>query len=166
MEGRWCIGVNDLWIPIKDGDQRAFGLYRRHYSAPTKRGGVRLRQFVGPRESLVLLTPEQNALFVWLRDKPGTRRDRQEGLNCSVFRNEGDRLSSDLILAAEDMAFEKWGRQRLFTYVNAGKIRSSNPGYCFKVAGWRRAGVSKNGLILMEKYGCTAITSSNTTGST
>jgi hypothetical protein len=34
---------------------------------------------------------------------------------------------------------------------HARKIRSSNPGYCFKRAGWRKVGMSKSGLILLEK---------------
>lgn len=41
---------------------------------------------------------------------------------------------------------------RLFTYVEPGKIRSTNPGYCFKKAGWRACGRNKTGkLVLLER---------------
>ena len=137
------------WIPIKDGDGRAFGLYRRHYSAAPKSSGIRLRQFTGPGEYLALLTLEQNALFVW--DRKQLRDDRQDGVNCAIFRNEGEHLSSELIIEAEEWAMERWGKTRVFTYVNASKIASINPGYCFKVAGWRHEGYSKNGLHRLAK---------------
>jgi len=43
----------------------------------------------------------------------------------------------EIILEAEKLAAEKWGPNRAFTYVDPAKIRSPNPGFCFKVAGWR-----------------------------
>jgi hypothetical protein len=37
-----------------------------------------------------------------------------------------------MILEAETFALERWPDEtRLYTYVNAKKIQSSNPGYCF-----------------------------------
>ena len=42
--------------------------------------------------------------------------------------------------------------ERMFTYVNPKLIRSANPGYCFKVCGWRICGVTKKRkLIILEK---------------
>jgi hypothetical protein len=48
---------------------------------------------------------------------------------------------------------------RMYTYVNPAKIRSINPGYCFKQAGWRNARnpdgtvyVSKAGQHLLVKF--------------
>ena len=137
------------WVPIKDGDLRAFGIYRRHYSARPKPNGYKLRQFVAPCVHMVLLTVEQNALWVWTAEQ--WRKDGQVGLNCAVFRNEGERLSSDLILSAEEWAWDKWTEQRVFTYIDGGKIRSVNPGYCFKMAGWQKCGSSSKGLTIMEK---------------
>lgn len=135
-----------IWVPVKDGDLRAFGLYRRHYSAS---GKPKIRQFTGPGEALCLLSLEQNALFVW--DVKQVRDDGQDGINCSVFRNEGHHRSSDMILEAEAWAVQKWGPTRAFTYVAPDKIASTNPGYCFKVAGWVKVGESKKGLHLLEK---------------
>lgn len=78
--------------------------------------------------------------------------DGQDGYNCAIFRNEGQRQSSEIILEAEEMAFRKWGPNRLFTYIDPKKIRSTNPGYCFKMAGWKRIGLSKSGKVLLAKY--------------
>ena len=135
------------WILSRDGDPLAFALYSRHYSFRRYTDGRRQipgnrhkRLFVGPGEKMVLITRFFDALFVWRKfiDKSG-----QEGINCAVFRNESDQLSSDLILDAEHWAALRWPGQRLYTYVNSRKIQSTNPGYCFKQAGWQVIGRTK-----------------------
>lgn len=98
---------------------------------------------------MVLLTPHCDALFVWRKFESD---DGQEGVNCAVFRNESSQLSSDLILEAEKLAWDKWPNERLYTYVAPKKIRSTNPGYCFLKAGWRKCGVTAtHKLIILEK---------------
>jgi hypothetical protein len=103
--------------------------------------------FCGPGEKMVLLTENKDALFVWRKfiDRSG-----QKGVNCAVFRNEGKILSSKLIIESVKIAQQKWPGERLYTYVNAKKIRSTNPGYCFLVAGWKKCGITKKGLIILE----------------
>lgn len=137
------------WLPALDGDPRALALYQRHYSctnlAPLN------RQFMPPGEKMVLLTVKCDALFGWLKNRV-ERYDKQQGVVCTVFRNESEHLSSDLILEAEEIAWAKWPGERLFTYVAADKVKSVNPGYCFKKAGWRKCGMSKGGLVLLEKF--------------
>ena len=139
------------WLTTKDGDPRAYALFKRHYSAVpyTSRPRNMERRFCGPGEKMVLLSPNCDALFVWRKfiDQSG-----QTGLNCAVFRNEGPQLSSKLILAAERLAWQRWPGIRFYTYVNPKKIRSSNPGYCFKKAGLTYAGLTKiRKLIILEK---------------
>ena len=76
--------------------------------------------------------------------------DTQRGVSCAVFRNEGRLRSSDLILAAMEIAWRKWGLVRLYTYVDPRRVRSSNPGYSFQAAGWRRVGVTRDrGLVVL-----------------
>lgn len=89
-------------------------------------------------EKLVLLTPDCRALFAWLRCDPTMRLDGQLGVNCTIFRNEGDQRSSDLIREADDLAWVKWPADpRHFTYIdNTGKVASVNPGRCFEAADW------------------------------
>lgn len=147
--------IDGHWLPAKDGDPRVYALMRRHYTFHAYTDGRRRdlgyrnrNLVVGPGEKMVLLTVDCQALFIWRKfiDKSG-----QQGVNCAVFRNEGGVMSSALILEAEQLAWQRWQGIRLYTYVNARKIRSSNPGYCFKKAGWRTCGKSSKGLIILEK---------------
>ena len=98
---------------------------------------------------MVLITQQCDALFIW---RKFISLDHQEGVNCAVFRNESKLLSSELILQAEELARMRWPTERFYTYVNGAKIRSSNPGYCFIKAGWRKCGLTKGGLIVLEKF--------------
>lgn len=134
------------WLPVRDGDARAYALYRRHYSQ--KPGLHHTRKFTGPGEYLLLLTPDAAATFLWRVER--FRRDGQKGVNCAIFRNEGTERSSNLIREACAIAWERWPGQRLFSFVNAEKVASPNPGYCFLMAGWRRCGMSKGGLLILE----------------
>ena len=80
------------------------------------------------------------------------RMDGQAGINCTMFRNEGTARSSELIEEACALAWDRWPGERLFTYVAAAEIKSANPGYCFKMAGFRSIGRSKQkGLVLLER---------------
>lgn len=139
MEG---LLFDDRWRPAKDGDPVGLAIYGRHYSARRYADGRRRRLFVGPGEKVVLVSHDGRALFAWRRfiDDSG-----QEGVNCAVFRNEGDALSSELILEAMAVAWRRWPGARLYTYVDPAAVASSNPGYCFLMAGWRRCGATKGG---------------------
>ena len=137
-----------IWCPTKDGDGSARALYLRHYSCREYRDGRKPKLFVGPGEKLVLITPLSDALFVW---RKFISDDSQEGINCAVFRNESEYLSSDLIREADIIADERWPGERHYTYVNPDRIQSLNPGYCFIKAGWQRCGVTRGGLIILER---------------
>ena len=138
----------DMWVEIKDGNPVGYYLARQHYSAK-KNKRPKIKLFVGPGEKLVLMTCLSDALFVWRRfiDDSG-----QTGINCALFRNLSETLSSDLILAAEQYAHKKWPGERLYTYIDSAEIKSTNPGYCFLMAGWQRmAQKTKGGLYILEK---------------
>jgi hypothetical protein len=138
-----------VWLAIKDGDAVGRSIFNRHYSRHFYKDGRKPKLFVGPGEKMVLITPECDALFVWRKFKS---QDEQVGVNCSVFRNESTRLSSYMILEAEILAHSKWPGERFYTYVKPDAIRSTNPGYCFIKAGWRKCGITKvNKLIILEK---------------
>jgi hypothetical protein len=137
------------WITTRDGDDTARAIFHQHYSYKPYADGRRSMLFCGPGEKLVLLWPDASALFVWRRFISG---DGQQGVNCAVFRNEGDELSSDLIRKADAIADARWPGERHYTYVNARRVRSTNPGYCFLKAGWRRCGITKwNRLYILER---------------
>jgi len=153
---RWHETFGTFWIPIRDGDPQATALYRRHYSCHAYRDGRRdnphypnRHLIVGPGERIMLVTVDYSALFVWRKFQDASG---QQGVNNAVFRNESPIRSSTLILDAESFAWSRWPGERLYTYVNPRAIRSSNPGYCFLAAGWRRCGITRNGLHILEKF--------------
>ncbi len=133
------------WIRIAKCDPRAAALADRHYSRRT-RGSP---QFMPPGQTVVLITLAGDAVFGWWRPHPASGLRQMNGLDgwtCTIFRNEGPFLSSDLILDAET-ALEEYGcgPDGLLTYVWDRRIRSSNPGCCFKAAGWHQRGRSADG---------------------
>lgn len=148
------IGDEIGWIQVLDGNLTAEALYRRHYS---RRSGERKKRglIVGPDEKMVLLWPDARALFAWRKERH--RKDSQAGVNCAVFRNEGPELSSTLIRAADDIAWERWPGERHFTFVDAQKTTrrrsaKAEPGACFIHAGWRPCGTTKDrGLSILER---------------
>lgn len=144
-----------VWWLTKDGDVDCLALYERHYSAYTYADGRVRKLFCGPGEKLVLRTEHGDAFFVWRRfvDDCIDQRtgERQSGVNCAAFRNESQHLSSDLIRQADSIADCLWADRRHYTYVNAERIASRNPGFCFAKAGWTKCGRTRSGLIVMER---------------
>jgi hypothetical protein len=128
-------------------DQEMRVLADRHYSRRTPGA----KQFAYSGRKLVLRNEAGTILFVWMYPDETMRLDGQRGYNCAIFRNESSRKSSEVILEAEQRAFDRWGPNRLYTYVDPTKIASPNPGYCFKMAGWDFVGLSKAGKHLLVK---------------
>lgn len=140
----------DWWL-TKDGDKSCLALYRRHYSAKKAyRDGRERYQFVGPGFHIVLRTARADAVFVW-RDYIDDTIPKQEGIECALFRNEGQITSSNLIRQADAVADHAWPGQRHYTKVDPEEVRSSNPGYCFIMAGWKRCGETQNGKLILER---------------
>ena len=137
-----------LWWVTKDGDADCLELYNRHYSAYQYKDGRCRKLFIGPGEKLVLRTLEGDAVFAWRKFKDDSG---QIGINCAIFRNESAHKSSELIRQADAIADRIWPGERHYTYVNPKKIKSTNAGACFKHAGWKRCGMTKSGLLILEK---------------
>lgn len=136
------------WWVTKDGDLDCLELYSRHYSRYQYADGRQPVLFVGPGDKLVLRTERGDACFVWRKfvDDSG-----QQGVNCAIFRNESQYLSSSLIRQADAIADAVWTDSRHYTYVNSEKVKSRNAGYCFIRAGWKRCGYTKGGLLILER---------------
>jgi hypothetical protein len=147
--------VSEHWCISRDGDPYMRAVFDRHYSRRRYRDGRSPAKFVGPGEYMALISRDGDAIFVWRKfidDAVNAETgERQTGVNCAVFRNESSIRSSDMIREAESLALARWPGSRLYTYVNAQRIKSANPGFCFKMAGWRRCGVTMGGLIILEK---------------
>lgn len=157
MSQPFLVAGGPAWIRIRDGNVTAMELFLRHYSARERR---KIYQFIGPGEKMPLLTPDARALFAWrkfLDDCIDKRTgERQQGVNCCIFRNEGDELSSWLIERAVDEARTTWPTERLYTYVDPRKVRPTIVrgipcfGFCFLKAGWKFAGVTDGGKFIWE----------------
>lgn len=131
------------WQRTGRADPAVARLADDHYSRQ-KRGA---RQFSpnGRVVTLYLVGPQwpfrAAAGWVWWHPKLGVA-ERKDGFTgwwqCSFFRNESDRLSSELIQEAIPWVIEAWGLPPFGfdTYVWPDKIRSTNPGYCYQKAGW------------------------------
>lgn len=120
----------------------------RHYSRRT----VGARQFLYSGRKLVLRDSAGLVLFAWLWPDPEMRMDGQVGFNNAIFRNESPRRSSEIIREAVERAFDRWGPNRVYTYVDPAKVRSTNPGYCFKAAGWHFVRTSASGQHLLAHH--------------
>lgn len=127
--------ADHVWVPVRDADPTALDIFTRHYSLYRYKDGRLRRKFIGPGEYMLLMTPDATAIFAW---RKFISADGQQGINCSVFRNEGGMQASYLIREADALADARWPGERHYTYVNPRKVRGSRtPGRCFLKAGWR-----------------------------
>lgn len=113
-----------------------------------------------PGQTVVLLA--DRAVFGWWRPHPDSGLKAMNGLDgwtCTIFRNESPVLSSILIMDAElALADFSIGPDGMLTYVWDSKVRSVNPGACFKAAGWRRIGRSADRRkTLLQKLPTTVV---------
>jgi hypothetical protein len=140
------------WRRCGKFDRGAALIASRHYS----RRNPDSPQFMPPGQTVCLTA--RHAVFGWWRPAPAHFSSARNGLNgwtCTIFRNEGSARSSDLILAAELQLVEHapdCGPDGMITYVWDRRVRSVNPGYCFKMAGWEVTGRSAdNQKTLLQK---------------
>jgi hypothetical protein len=143
------------WERVKKFDPRGAALADRHYSRRT----IGSPQFMPPGQTVVLVGVDGRSVFGWWRPDPSSgivAMNKLDGWTCTIFRNESDRLSSQLIFEAELHLYSieglTFGPDGLITYVWDKRVRSVNPGFCFKQAGWSTTGRSADGKkTLLQK---------------
>lgn len=139
-------------LAIVDGTGRFEGL-GPHYSRRTPGS----KTFTGVGQEVVLVTECGRAVWAVVRQRTPSARGTGGSRGRSgipdpapryiwrnmVFRNLGAGLSSELIKAALVRTYEEWlirygslPTERLRTEIDTRAVASSNPGYCYKVAGW------------------------------
>lgn len=132
-------------------DVRALPLADRHYSR-RKPGSP---QFVPPGRCLVLLTEDADAL--WVTSWPFAEYVKHAwggAWVCSLFRNEGPILSSQLV--TEAVAATRWFWPNIpdlgmVTVIDDKKTRHKrDPGRCYRKAGFRPVGKTKGGLFALQ----------------
>lgn len=116
----------------------------RHYSRQSPGSA----SMMPPGKSLVLLTDDAQAVWGSLMQLPDlVKHAWPTAWMCTIFRNEGGLLSSELITCAVAATLYEWGGtppdDGFLTFVNEAVVKSSNPGYCFKKAGFKIVGRTK-----------------------
>ncbi len=151
--------TSTAWIVSHKFDRAGAKLADGHYSRRT----VGSPQFMPPGETLVLISARLDAVWGWWRPHPRAGIVAMNGLDgwtCTIFRNTGGARSSELVLEAESVLADRTARGEtagpcgpdgLLTYVWPRKIRSTNPGWCFQLAGWTRDKWTDRGKRLLRK---------------
>ena len=129
-------GLDTPWQVRTRFDAAAIALADRHYSRrPSKRGS---NQVGGVGRTLTLVSPCERAL--WVTRYLLKPMDNLDAWRNTYFHNEGARLSSELIAEAMRITLLLWGEppgDGWVTWIDTRKVRATtNPGYCFKKAGW------------------------------
>jgi hypothetical protein len=129
------------WRESHKGHARLLALADMHYTRQTPGSN----QFCRPGKNLCLLTSDGMAGWVTWRPLPRIgRKDGLEAWECTFFRNEGPRLSSELVREATEHTWSAWGwppRDGLITSIGVEATRrrrskSKPAGVCFREAGW------------------------------
>lgn len=150
---------------ILDGEGRWAG-HGPHYSRRTPGSG----SFVGVGKEIVIRTRAVDALWAVVYQKTPTprgtgksrgrtgveHRARYVWRNTVFRRMPGAALASLLIETATWETYRRWVEryeslpgERLRTEVNTREVKSINPGYCYKVAGWEPERVVRGKLYLL-----------------
>lgn len=138
------------WVVVPKFTPAGAKLADGHYS----RRKVGSPQFMPPGDTLVLLSQDEKSVFGWWRPHPRSGIKSMNGLDgwtCSIFRHtehDDDGTAHLFVLEAERLLATRGhvasgvgcGPDGMLTYVWPAKIKSENPGYCFKLAGWHTAG--------------------------
>lgn len=162
------------WDLASSSDRRAlavvdglgpFAAYGPHYS----RRSPGSKTFTGVGQEIVLVTDCGRAVWACVYQRTpsargtGNSRGRTGHTDAKprylwrnmVFRNLGAGLSSVLTEQAVIRTYEEWQKrygclpaERLRTEIEIGKVRSTNPGYCYLRAGWERGAVVRGKLYL------------------
>lgn len=139
------------WFFSHQADPRAVPLADRHYS----RVRTGTRQIAPPGRMLVLLTEQAQALWIssWPYPEMLMRTWCPTAWMCTLFRNESHLLSSELIREAVAATRWYWGEppvDGMVTIINQHKVKSVNPGYCYKKAGFAHIGYTRKGLVIVQ----------------
>jgi len=163
-----------MWLLSSSSDRRALDVVDgtgpfvglgAHYSRRTPGS----KTFTGVGQEIVLVTDCGRAVWACVRQKTpmahgtGLSRGRSGTTDAKarylwrnmLFRNLGAGLSSDLIRAATEMTYKEWllrygemPQERLRTEIGVKEIRSTNPAFCYVMAGWERGQMKRGKLFL------------------
>ena len=129
------------WRECHKGTVRFVELADGHYTRETPGSN----QCCRPGVNLSLVLADGSAAWnVWRPVPEVGRKDCLEAWECTLFRNVGKRLSSELVTEATAITFRKWGWPPKDGFISAVGVsqtrrrrsKKSPPGKCFIEAGW------------------------------
>lgn len=142
------------WNEVSKCNKLARAMADRHYSYRPLKGRQRGPEVGPPGQKIVMLTLDEKAVWGSHRPAPWVNIKRSDGIDawcCFIYRNEGTGVasSSDLIKEAIVITTQRWGiaPEGFLTYVAVDKVQSSNPGYCFLLAGFEPAGYTMSNKL-------------------
>jgi hypothetical protein len=172
-----------VWVLSSSSDRRALdvvdgtGMHAGkgpHYSRRTPGS----KTFTGVGQEVVLVTKCGRAVWACIRQKTpmavgsGRSRHRKDDETKKtdakarylwrnmMFRNLGAGLSSELVREATEMTYREWVKrygalpeERLRTEIDVTRVRSTNPGFCYLMAGWEKGVVKNKKLFLWAPLG-------------
>lgn len=130
-------------------DPQAVKIADRHYSR--QKPGT--PQFVPPGRNKVFVTVDGGAVWVTLWQYPEVTDHAWPGAwNNQFFHRDYGELASTLILEAIAATRSYWEPpiEGLITMIDPPKIRSTNPGYCYQMAGFRKVGKTQSGKLVFH----------------
>lgn len=168
------MGEVSKWLLSSSSDPRALavvdglGKFKRfgpHYSRRTPGS----KTFTGVGQEIVLVTANGRAVWAVVRQKTpakigsGASRGRVGTSDAApsyvwrnmMFCNRYGGVASELIKDATARTYEEWTRrygalppERLRTEVDVARVRSQEPGRCYRLAGWQPGPLRRGKLIL------------------
>lgn len=140
------------WRESWRGDPAGAAIADRHYN----RQKIGAAQFVPPGRCLVL---RAGTTALWVTSWPFAEYVQHAWAGAwvnSMFRNEGEHLSSNLIRAAVAHTRAHWPDVPdigMVSFVDADKVRHKrDPGRCYVKAGFRLRGATKGGLLAFQMF--------------
>lgn len=147
------------WWRSWKADPAAVAIAADHYSR-RRRARPDARQWCPPGRGVPLRAIESTGSAIWHTHWPAADLAMHgfgDAWICSIFRNLGAGLSSDLIVDALAVTRAELGDPPpagTITFVDEHAVASPNPGYCFKVVGFRPVGRTKDrGLVVLQLPG-------------
>lgn len=141
------MGQMSWWNVVHKGTRAAVRTADGHYSR--QKPGT--PQFTRPGKNIVLLGQDERSVWVSWRPAVGGRMDGLECYECVMYSRQSGPPASEQIVEAMKITESIWGpppRDGWITFIKPSAVKSVNPGYCFKVAGFRPFGTNANGKLL------------------
>lgn len=140
------------WNVVHKGTKAAVRTADGHYSR--QKPGT--SQFTRPGKNIVLLGQDERSVWVSWRPAKGERMDGLQCYECVMFSRKSGPVASEQIREAMVLTEEIWGpppKDGWITFIKPEAVKSENPGYCFKRAGFKPFGTNATGKLLRLRFG-------------